>query len=218
MNLERLKNRTSYNKRLPMYRPMKFIRNFINVLIITSFFFLSQDGYSQDQTSRHYFKEIGWTILVPNDFRVLDSSENETMVNNGKKGIEQDLDTKVNLLKTIQLISAKKSKNYFNATLTRRDVQKNQSPTDFISYQEKALYTAMSQNAKVDSSSTKIEMDGLSFRKFDMTIHINETRSFGMSLVSRLYKEFYFVIAYAYSDKETKEQIETMLTTSKFSK
>ncbi len=190
----------------------------MRVVITLTFLFLFKNIFSQDQTSKHYFKEIGWTILVPYDFKVLDSMENEIIVNRGKKGLEQEFDTKVNLLKTIRLISGRKSKNYFDATLTPPDPQKKQTPAEFISFQEQAIYKAMSQNAKVDSSSTKIVMDALPFRKFDMTIHLNEQTSFGMTMVSRLYKEYYFVIAYVYLDKVTKDQIETMLTTSKFSK
>jgi len=190
----------------------------MRAIITITFLLLFNNIYSQDQTSKRYFKEIGWTILVPNDFAILDSAQNETIVNRGKKGIEQELDAKVNLLKTITLISARKSKNYFSATLTPPDPQKKQTPAEVISFQEQTIYKAMSQNAKVDSSSTQMVMDGLPFRKFDMTIHLNEKTSFGMTLVSRLYKEFYFVIAYVYLDNPTRDQIETMLTTSKFSK
>jgi len=190
----------------------------MRAIITLTFLLLFNNIYSQDQTSKRYFKEIGWTILVPNDFAILDSAQNETIVNRGKKGIEQELDAKVNLLKTITLISARKSKNYFSATLTPPDPQKKQTPAEVISFQEQTIYKAMSQNAKVDSSSTQMVMDGLPFRKFDMTIHLNEKTSFGMTLVSRLYKEFYFVIAYVYLDNPTRDQIETMLTTSKFSK
>ena len=218
MNLERLKNKTARSKRSPLYRPLTVTRSFSGAIIILTVLLLSNNLYSQDKTSKRYFKEIGWTILVPNDFAVLDSAQNEAIVNHGKKGLEEEFDAKVNLLKTITLISARKSKNYFSASLTPPDPQKKQTPAEVISFQEQTIYRAMSQNAKVDSSSTKIVMDGLPFRKFDMTIHLNEKASFGMTLVSRLYKEYYFVVAYVYLDKVTKEQIETMLTTSKFSK
>jgi hypothetical protein len=188
----------------------------MRILFIAIFLVLLKDSIGQDST-KHYFKEIGWTIHLPLDFKVLSSAQNSTIVNNGKKEIEQTLDAKVNILETLNLISARKSKNYFNATLTRSNSNSDSVQASFIKSQEEIIYKAMSKDAKVDSSSTIVNVGGQMFRKFEMIVHINEKTSFGMNLATKLYNGYYFVIVYAYLDKATKEQVETMLIESKFS-
>jgi len=190
--------------------------NFMRILFIAILLVFLKDSIGQDST-KHYFKEIGWTIHLPLDFKVLDVAENSTIVNNGKKEIEQTLDTKVNILETINLISARKSKNYLNATLTRSNSKSDSTQASFIKSQEEVIYKAMSKDAKVDSSSTIVKVGGKMFRNFEMIVHVNEKASFGMNLVTKSYNGYYFVIVYAYLDKATKEQIETMLIESKFS-
>jgi len=188
----------------------------MRILFIAILLVFLKDSIGQDST-KHYFKEIGWTIHLPLDFKVLDVAENSTIVNNGKKEIEQTLDTKVNILETINLISARKSKNYLNATLTRSNSKSDSTQASFIKSQEEVIYKAMSKDAKVDSSSTIVKVGGKMFRNFEMIVHVNEKASFGMNLVTKSYNGYYFVIVYAYLDKATKEQIETMLIESKFS-
>ena len=185
------------------------------IVIFVSLF--AKDLIAQDST-RHYFKEIGWTIHLPSDFKVLNSEQNTAIANNGKKGIEQALDTSVNLLQTINLVSARKSKNYFSATLTTNRTKTDIALASFIRSQEEAIYKAMSKDAKVDSSSTTMNIGKKIFRKFEMIVHINESKSFGMNVVTTFYNGYHFVIVYAYLDEVTQVQIETMLNESNFSK
>ena len=189
----------------------------MRILFIIIFSISVNAAIGQDSTT-HYFKEIGWTIHLPLDFKVLNSEQNSTIVNNGRKEIQQTLDTNVNILKAINLISAKKSKNYFNATLTRTNSKNDTAQARFIKSQEEVIYRAFSKDAKVDSSSTVMTVGTKLFRKFEMIVHVNEATSFHINLVTKIYNEFYFVITYLYLDIATREQIETMLTESKFSK
>jgi len=188
----------------------------MRILFIAIFLICLKDSFCQDST-KHYFKEIGWTIHVPLGFKVLGIDQHSTMVNSGKKGMEQALDTTVNTLKAINLISARKSRNYFDASLTRINSGIETTKANFIKSQEEAIYKAFSKDAKVDSSSTTMNVGSQIFRKFEIVVHINETASFGMNMVTKAYKGYYFLIAYVYLDKETKQQIETMLIESMFS-
>ena len=189
----------------------------MKILFIIIFSILAKVTIGQDST-KHYFKEIGWTIHLPFDFKVLSSEQNSTIVNRGKNEIEQTLDTNVNIIETINLISAKKSKNYFNVTLTRNDSKNDIGQAGFIKSQEEIIYRTFSKDAKVDSSSTTLIIGTKLFRKFEIIVQINETTSFSMNLVTKLFNEYYFVIVYLYLDKATKEQIESMLMESRFSK
>ena len=145
----------------------------MRILFIVIFLAFVKESMAQEST-RYYFPEIGWTIHLPLDFKVLNTEQESASIKRGKKGIAQALDTNVNLLETINLISAKKSRNYFNASLTANNSKSDAAAANFINSQEKAIYEAMSKSAKVDSSSTVLKVGGEPFRKFEMIVHLNE--------------------------------------------
>jgi hypothetical protein len=193
------------------------IYNFMKILFAFICLAFFKTTVAQKTTNAFFFSEVGWSIHLPADFELLDSAANATIQHLGKEEIEGAIDGKIHVLKTINLISAKKSFNYFNATLTPFDPQKDGRMDAFIQSQKEIVYTSMAAATKVDSSSTQAIIGSLAFDRFTMTVHVDEKLSFNMVLSSRFYKGYYFAIVYVYMNKETEQQIETMLTSSKFS-
>lgn len=70
----------------------------------------------------------------------------------------------------------------------------------------------------MDTSSSKISIDGLFFRKFEVSLTLRQKKLFTMVILSTLYKGFDFGITYLYMNPETKNEIEVMLKHSKFKK
>ena len=72
-------------------------------------------------------------------------------------------------------------------------------------------------NAKLDTSSRKINIDGLEFDKFNISIKIDEL-PLTVVMIFKLYKGYDFGISYLYMDEETQKQIEASISSSKFRK
>lgn len=182
---------------------------------------LSIPALAQDSTKRYTFKEIGWTITLPDDFTELDSAANNKNIERGKKAFEEsnDLITDISELKT--LFSATKNKyQYISATLTPFDPKKdgdylkvNKDIKD-ITYN---TFRVQSPDAVLDTFSKKMIIDGLEFEKFSITIKIKDL-TLTLVLVSKLYKGYDFGISYLYIDDKTRQQIEASINSSKFSR
>jgi hypothetical protein len=72
-------------------------------------------------------------------------------------------------------------------------------------------------DAKLDSSSTKITIDGLEFDKFSVLIKVKDL-TLTVVLIGKLYKGYDFGISYLYMDEQTRDQIEASIRNSKFRK
>ena len=176
---------------------------------------------AQDSTRKYFFKEVSWSINLPSDFTKIDSVEDAARNKRGEKAIEKTIKEDVDVSATSTLISAKKSFNYFNATITPYDPKIDGNYEKLSQELKDIMHATMVQNisnARIDSSSSKTTIDGLVFNKFTITISIQGTEPFDMILLYRLYKGYDFGITYLYLDKKTKEQIENMLLNSRFSK
>ncbi len=177
---------------------------------------------SQSESRVYNFKQIGWSLRLPADFDVMDSAANLAHMQKGLRAIEDVTDVTADISKTITLISATKDKfNYFNATIEPFD------DSDGISWESAnqalkevlyATFTEKMSDAVIDTSSGKQIIDGVSFDRYHITISLDGKSIFNMLLLSKLYKGFDFGISYLYLDERTRDQIESMLRESKFSK
>lgn len=159
---------------------------------------------------------------LPSEFVVISAAEDAARMKRGAQAIEEANDIKTDISTTQTLISAiKNTHNYFNATLTPFDPKKDGSYEATNQSLKDMVYKTMVEKiptAKADSSSSSYEIDGLLFDKFQLTIVINEKMVMNMVLLTKYYKGWDFGISYVYLDEKTKEQIETLLRTSTFSK
>jgi hypothetical protein len=192
-------------------------------LIITTFALLLTNCLLSQQSGKKYsFRQVAWTITLPDDFNMVDSADDSVRMERGKKAIEDANDVKGDVSTTTTLISATKNTyNYFNSTITPFDstIDGNYMATN--KELKNMVYKTMSEkmpDGKIDSITTTQAIDDLIFDKFSLTINIPGKTSFHMILLTKLYKGYDFGITYVYLDEKTGHQIDTMLKNSKFDK
>ena len=177
---------------------------------------------SQQAGKQYNFNQVAWTITLPSDFIVIDSADASARMERGVKAIEDANDIKGDFSTTTTLISATKNTyNYFNSTITPFDSKIDGSYSASNKELKNMVYKTMSEKmpkAKIDSITTTQVIDGLTFDRFSLAINIPSKASFSMIILSKYYKGYQFGITYLYLDDKTKEQIDRMLTTSKFEK
>src|SRR5205085_795185 len=99
--------------------------NFMRTVTIIFAFFFILPICAQETGKEYFFKEIGWTITLPQDFKTLDSSENERINKRGLKAIEESNEITADIIQLKTLIAASKDVyNYFNSTIRRFDPDK----------------------------------------------------------------------------------------------
>lgn len=188
----------------------------ISLLLLTCLLF----KFSTAQDRVYTFKEVGWTISLPSDYRVLDSAEIAAKSEKGKKAIEDANDVKTDISDTKTLISATKNRfNIFNSTITPYDPD---TDGDFEAVSQgikEAIYKTLkeSMEADFDTVSSVATIDGLDFDKFLITVNIKGKALLHMALLTKLYKGYDFGITYLYMDDSIRDEIESMLSNSKFS-
>lgn len=196
---------------------------FMRTLIFTIFILLPTNRLLSQSTNKTYsFKQIGWTITLPDDFTVIDSADNSARMGRGIKAIEDANDIKADISSTTTLISATKNTyNYFNSTITPFDSTIDGNYLTTNKELKNMVYKTMFEktpDAKIDSITTTQIIDGLTFDKFSLTINIPGKISFNMILLTKLYKGYDFGITYVYLDDKIRDQIDNMLANSKFDK
>ena len=119
------------------------------------------------------------------------------------------------------LISAKKDDfNYINATIRPYDAEEEGEFPLSTQMVKDAVYNSLLTfpNVKLDSISSTIKLDNLTFEKFTVQVSINNQKYLTMVVLSKFYKGYDFGITYTYLDEKSKMEIENMLATSSFSK
>jgi hypothetical protein len=177
-------------------------------------------SFSQQSDTKYTIKEVGWTLVLPADFKVADSPNNDVMAERVKKTIEEANDIKAEFSQTTILIRAtKNANNYFSSTIETFNEKKDGEFDISNQISKDIVYKSFSRRipgAKIDSASTNEEIAGLNFEKFHLTVSVRDKILFNVCILSKYYEGYDFGISYRYSDDETKEQIETMLRNSRF--
>jgi hypothetical protein len=175
-------------------------------------------GHKADNT--HTFKEVGWTVTIPSDFKLVDSASNASLNQKGLKAMEDANDTKVDIGQTRTLITAMKDKlNYFSSTIQPFDPKADGDYSEANKAVKNMMYKTFQvqlPDGKIDSSSTSVTLDGLPFDKFQISVTLNNKTLFNMFLLSKLYKGYDFGISYIYVDQSSKDEIESILKSCKF--
>jgi len=194
--------------------------NTMRPLILIAFTFICLSSCGQTN-SRYILKDIGWTINLPNDFVIEDSSIVIKDTKEGKIILEKESHLKLNLATTKTLISASKDMfNQFNVTLSKSSAPTEHYWDSINNNVLKLFYTAMVKqappDAHFDSSRTIETIDGLSFKSFKMVVRLNNNLTVYNYIISRLYKGSTLSINYNYTDKLAGDEINKMLKDSKF--
>ncbi len=188
---------------------------------ILLFFLLSTFFSCEQKLTRPFtFKEIGWTIDLPEGFEVDDSASAAAKMAASKKSMEA-INVNMVALETKHLIVAKKNvSNYFICSLTPFDeseygswLNATQKIRD-ISFESQSKKSPLAQ---FDSLTSLITIDTLSFSKFLITIKENNQLVYHSVMLSKLYKGYDLKISYGCSDNDVAKEIKEMLRRSKFS-
>ena len=193
------------------------MRIIICLLLIT----LTTQAQAQDSTKRYTFKEIGWTITIPDEFTEMDQTESRKKVEQGKKLIEEsnDIVADISALRTL-FTATKNTFQYFSSTLEPFDSKKDGDYKTASKKVKDLTFTTLKDkmpDAQLDSATERLTIDGLVFDKFIITVKIKDL-TMTMVLIGKLYKGYDFGISYLYLDEKTREQIEAAIRNSKFRK
>jgi hypothetical protein len=196
------------------------MRYYMKASIFILTIFISSSSFSQNSKKNVTFEQVGWTLALPQDFQIIDSSESARKTARGLKAIEEANDLKLDVSSTKTLFVGKINGSYFDATLTPFDT----SNEDYIAtsaYSREMLFKTFESKmpgTTVDSLLTNFLIDGLEFYKFQITVLMDRKVLMTMVLLGRHCQGYNINISYLYRDQPTKEEIELCLRDSKFKK
>lgn len=192
----------------------------ILLFITTSLIFNA--AFAQKDTTQYYFKEVGMRIGIPVKFETVDAAEDERLRMKGEKAIEDANDVEVNTSSTKNLLSIKHGPhNYLNITVTPyRQVAKNGWEED-NKVVKNLVYNSFVEKVSpknIDTSGTTVQVNGILFDRFQMTIKITPAMTMKMLLYSKYYKGYDFGICYVFVDDAIGMEFERMINNSTFEK
>jgi len=175
---------------------------------------------TQEAFKKVTLSKIGWTLLLPTEFKILDSTENEKLHSKGHKVLKETVGVKTDMKRTKTLINAMKDRySLFNSTIRPLNAEQIHNYSKSAQRVKDLLFQAAkakSVNSRVDSISSNQIIDGLNFAKFTVTLSSPNDFKVNMVTLFRVYKGFDFGITYVYTNEATREQIEEILNSSKF--
>lgn len=174
-------------------------------------------------TTTYLLKDIGWTIKLPSEFKLEESSVIAKESKDGIVILENVSHLNINTTATKNLISASKDQlNQFNVTLSKSTAPNDHYWDSVNNNVLKIFYKAMVKqvppDAKVDSSRTVETIDGIPFKSFRMDIKINNNLVVHNFIVTKLYKGSTLSINYDFTDESVGEEIKKMIGESAFVK
>ncbi len=179
-----------------------------------------QSVTAQDSTTKYFIKEVGMYVTAPNTYQTISVEENNRIKAKGADLIEKANDIEVDASTTKDVLSLRKGKfDYLNMTVTPfRLVEKNgweKTNQEVKNIIFKSLEEGM-QGLSLDSSSSKIRIDGLPFEKFLVIVSKGDQTIMRMVLINKFYKGYDFGIAYVAVTPESYTELEKIVLTSKF--
>lgn len=168
------------------------------------------------QTQKLSFDQIGLSLELPESFKLLPKQENDQKLQRGADAIEKENDIVVDMSELITLFAAAKDKfSYVTATIEKFDEKAN-GPYATANKKVKDLiyltFEGQIKNAKLDSSSSMIILDGTSFERYEVSIGLSGNKTLKAILISRLYKGYDLGISYAYIDEKTKSEMDALIS------
>ncbi len=164
-----------------------------------------------------YFKEFGWTIKLPSDFKIRDTAEIK-VDSADKKIIEQAAGVHLTITKII-LISARRDQiANFLANYSASPYINIQNWESIDSASKQVLIRSMDAqiHLKGVSSNSDAMIDGVGFKKFQIDYNMNDSFICHVVCFTSFYKGRYFTISYSWSNDDT--ALADMISNSKFDK
>lgn len=167
-------------------------------------------------------EEIGWTMEIPQGWKVIDKEKSEEFQEQGKKALENNTDATVDLNGLKMLISFQKDQfNIFQSTSEpfnqeyEGQWEENNAATKAIIY---ATYVNMGIQA--DSTATKtISIDGLDFQSYTFAIRAPEGNVImTQTMFTRYINGFGFGANINYNNEKDRDEMFKAFLNSKFKK
>lgn len=190
----------------------------ISIVILT--FFISNLSFSQNSKTSLTFEQVGWTLVLPQNFKFIDSAESTRQTARGLKNIEDANGLQLDISSRKKLFSGTINGSFLDAALTPFDPNKEDYKATSAYSREMLFKTFESKmtGTTVDSLLTTFSIDGLEFYKFNIAVSMNHQVIMTMVLLGSHYQGYNIDISYLYRTKNAKEEIELYLKDSKFKK
>jgi len=164
-------------------------------------------------------KEIGWSIEIPKDWKIISKDKVEAHDEKGKNAIEKSTGLEIDTKALKHLISFQKDQ--FNMFTSTSEPFKEEFPGEYQQNSKalnEILYnTFVDQGIKTDSTSGKETIQGLEFNTFYTTIYgPNGKVILNQILYSRLINGYDFGVTINYNNEQDKKTMIDALKKSKF--
>ncbi len=165
-------------------------------------------------------KEIGWTINIPNNWKVISKEEHNASLKKGLDAIEDMVGGEVDVSELKNLIGFQKNPfNMFQSTSEPFEVEYQGEWEENNAVLKALVYDTYSrQGIASDSSATTIvKVDGLDFYSFNFTIYSPKGDVIlNQIMYSRLINGFDFGVNINYNNEADKEELLEAWLNSKF--
>lgn len=167
-------------------------------------------------------QEIGWTIEIPEGWKVVDKQKTKETNEKGLKAIEKTIEGEIDYSGLKNLISFQKNQfNIFQSSSEPFELEYEGEWEETNSELKEIIYkTYLNQGIKADSSATIIEkIDGLDFHKYSFTIYSPKGKVIlNQIMYSRLINGFDFGVNINFNNDKDKDELLKVLRNSKFKK
>jgi hypothetical protein len=196
---------------------MRYLKN---VSFSVGLLFITLAAYTQEK-QEYMLHDIGWKITIPFDFTLYDFID-ETKNMEEPSGVTDEYDNTMDIfLSQTNIVAIKDRFNYFNITATLFDPEEDGSWENAVQLSKNEAYRNMEKiidSEKLDTASSIEYIDGIVFNKFHIMVFLNGEIKLHLFLMNKLYRGYDLNITYLSADNDSKEQIELMLRSSRFTK
>ncbi|HEY2582654.1 MAG TPA: hypothetical protein VGI43_12650 [Mucilaginibacter sp.] len=185
---------------------------------------LAQFSNAQTDTVKKEFynAEFKWKIVIPGGFDTVSATQYSGLQKIGTEEMEKTADTKFE--NQIKRICAFKSDifNYFEANEQPLDTIIDGNYLAHCKYSYNLIYDTYKRwvpnNATIDTTSSKIIVDGLDFECFKVLITMPNKMTINMLVYSKLFEKKEFTVVMVYVNKQKGEKLLAAWRDSKFKK
>lgn len=174
-----------------------------------------------DKAYTYTVDEVGWTVVLPENWDVMSKRENYDMTKRGRQLIEENSGQKVDDSKLIDLVSIKKKQyNIFQATMEPFDTTTD-GDYDQASIAVHELITGLYKSKEVpfDQSLGAVRIDGIMFDRLEITVYSPDKKKviIEQKIFNALINGYDFSMAISYNDTAYRKTLMGMVMNSKFS-
>lgn len=174
------------------------------------------------ENNRYISKEIGWTIVIPENWKIVSKEQNEAYEKKGLDAIGERVDEDIDASEVRNLIGFQKDIfNMFQSTSEPFELEypgeweENDAAIKGILY-----YTYENEGIKVDTTATQIvQINGLDFHSYEFRVYSPSGELIiSQLLYNRLINGYDFGVIVNYNNESDKQEILDAWLNSKFSR